>query len=64
MIKHATSLPAMVGASPLVPPSRAPELRPHGVRVNAVSPGPTTTARFLATRTTDPAMMDGVPPER
>lgn len=33
------------------------ELRPHGVRVNAVSPGPTKTARFLATRKTDPAMM-------
>src|SRR5689334_17094240 len=34
------------------------ELRPHGVRVNAVSPGPTMTARFLATRTTDPARRD------
>lgn len=33
------------------------ELRPHGVRVNAVSPGPTKTARFLATRKVDPAMM-------
>ncbi len=40
------------------------EMRPHGVRVNAVSPGPTTTARFLATRTTDPAKMDGVSLER
>jgi NAD(P)-dependent dehydrogenase (short-subunit alcohol dehydrogenase family) len=40
------------------------EMRPHGVRVNAVSPGPTTTARFLATRNTDPAMMDGVSLER
>jgi NAD(P)-dependent dehydrogenase (short-subunit alcohol dehydrogenase family) len=40
------------------------EMRPHGVRVNAVSPGPTTTARFLATRTTDPAMMEGVSLER
>ena len=40
------------------------EMRPHGVRINAVSPGPTTTARFLATRTTDPAMMDGVSLER
>jgi NAD(P)-dependent dehydrogenase (short-subunit alcohol dehydrogenase family) len=40
------------------------EMRPHGVRVNAVSPGPTTTARFLATRTTDPNMMDGVSLER
>ena len=35
------------------------ELRPHGVRVNAVSPGPTKTARFVATRTVDPAMMQG-----
>ena len=40
------------------------EMKPKGVRVNAVSPGPTTTARFLATRTTDPAMMDGVSLER
>lgn len=40
------------------------EMRPNGVRVNAVSPGPTTTARFLATRTTDPAKMDGVSLER
>jgi len=40
------------------------EMRPHGVRVNAVSPGPTTTARFLATRITDPAKMDGVSLER
>ncbi|MBA3944737.1 MAG: SDR family oxidoreductase [Herpetosiphonaceae bacterium] len=36
----------------------ARELRQYGVRVNAVSPGPTMTARFLATRTTDPAMRD------
>jgi 3-oxoacyl-[acyl-carrier protein] reductase len=35
----------------------AKELRPYGVRVNAVSPGPTKTARFQATRETDPAMM-------
>lgn len=34
------------------------ELRPYGVRVNAVSPGPTMTARFFATRTTDPRMRD------
>lgn len=34
------------------------EMRPHGVRVNAVSPGPTKTARFQATRTTDPAMLE------
>ena len=35
----------------------AAELRPHGVRVNAVSPGPTKTARFVATRETDPEKM-------
>ncbi|HWJ69544.1 MAG TPA: SDR family oxidoreductase [Sphingobium sp.] len=35
----------------------AMEMRPHGVRVNAVSPGPAKTARFLATRVTDPRMM-------
>jgi NAD(P)-dependent dehydrogenase (short-subunit alcohol dehydrogenase family) len=40
------------------------EMKPTGVRVNAVSPGPTTTARFLATRTTDPGMMEGVSLER
>ena len=40
------------------------EMRPKGVRVNAVSPGPTTTARFLATRTTDPSKMEGVSLER
>jgi NAD(P)-dependent dehydrogenase (short-subunit alcohol dehydrogenase family) len=33
------------------------EMRPKGVRVNAVSPGPTKTARFLATRKPDPEMM-------
>lgn len=33
------------------------EMRPHGVRVNAVSPGPAKTARFVASRVTDPAMM-------
>jgi NAD(P)-dependent dehydrogenase (short-subunit alcohol dehydrogenase family) len=33
------------------------EMRHLGVRVNAVSPGPTMTARFLATRTTDAQMM-------
>jgi 3-oxoacyl-[acyl-carrier protein] reductase len=43
----------------------ARELRPHGVRVNAVSPGPTVTARFLATRKTDPEKRDpSVPLER
>jgi 3-oxoacyl-[acyl-carrier protein] reductase len=36
----------------------AAELRPFGVRVNAVSPGPTKTARFQATRVTDPEMME------
>src|SRR5579883_3215667 len=36
----------------------AKDLRQHGVRVNAVSPGPTMTARFLATRVTDPKMSD------
>lgn len=35
----------------------AAELMDTGVRVNAVSPGPTKTARFLATRSTDPTMM-------
>jgi 3-oxoacyl-[acyl-carrier protein] reductase len=40
------------------------EMRPHGVRVNAVSPGPTTTARFLATRQTDASMIDNVSLER
>jgi len=34
------------------------ELQPFGVRVNAVSPGPAKTARFVATRVVDPAMMD------
>lgn len=33
------------------------EMRAAGVRVNAVSPGPVKTARFLATRPTDPRMM-------
>jgi NAD(P)-dependent dehydrogenase (short-subunit alcohol dehydrogenase family) len=41
------------------------ELRPFGVRVNAVSPGPTMTARFFATREVDPRMRDeSVPLER
>ncbi len=38
------------------------ELRPHGVRANAVSPGPTMTARFFATRETDPRMSDETVP--
>jgi 2-hydroxycyclohexanecarboxyl-CoA dehydrogenase len=36
----------------------AKTLRPHGVRANVVSPGPTKTARFVATRVTDADMMD------
>ena len=36
----------------------AVELRPAGVRVNAVSPGPTKTARFLVTRTIDPKLAE------
>jgi NAD(P)-dependent dehydrogenase (short-subunit alcohol dehydrogenase family) len=39
----------------------AMEMRPSGVRVNAVSPGPAKTARFLATRPTDPTMMEEGP---
>jgi 3-oxoacyl-[acyl-carrier protein] reductase len=43
----------------------AHELRPHGVRVNVISPGPTMSARFLATRPTDQRMRDtSVPLER
>ena len=34
------------------------ELKEHGVRVNAVSPGATKTARFQATRTVDPTRME------
>lgn len=37
------------------------ELRTAGVRVNVVSPGPTMTARFLATRTADPEKMKDTP---
>jgi len=36
----------------------AREVLEQGVRVNAVSPGPTKTARFEATRVVDPAKMD------
>ena len=36
----------------------AAEVREAGVRVNAVSPGPAKTARFQATRTVDPDMMN------
>lgn len=43
----------------------AQELRPSGVRVNAVSPGPTMTERFLATRPIDPQKSDTtIPLER
>jgi NAD(P)-dependent dehydrogenase (short-subunit alcohol dehydrogenase family) len=34
------------------------ELRPHGVRANVVSPGPTKTARFLVTRAIDPKLAE------
>jgi 3-oxoacyl-[acyl-carrier protein] reductase len=37
------------------------EMRAHGVRVNAVSPGPAKTARFMATRPLDPIMMEEGP---
>ena len=36
----------------------AKAVRTEGVRVNAVSPGATKTARFEATRVVDPEMMD------
>lgn len=36
----------------------ADEVQAHGVRVNAVSPGPAKTARFQATRTVDPDKMN------
>ena len=36
----------------------AAEVRKEGVRVNAVSPGPTKSARFQATRVVDPKWMD------
>lgn len=39
----------------------AAELRTSGVRANAISPGPAKTARFLATRETDPHMMEEGP---
>ena len=37
------------------------EMRLSGVRVNAVSPGPAKTARFMATRELDPVMMEEGP---
>ena len=36
----------------------ATQLRPQGVRVNCISPGPTATARFQATRTVEEREMD------
>jgi NAD(P)-dependent dehydrogenase (short-subunit alcohol dehydrogenase family) len=39
----------------------AAEVREAGVRVNCVSPGPAKTARFLSTRSHDPAMMQEGP---
>lgn len=38
--------------------SLAAEMRESGVRANVISPGPTMTARFLATRETDPKMRE------
>ncbi|HET8726771.1 MAG TPA: SDR family oxidoreductase, partial [Alphaproteobacteria bacterium] len=40
----------------------AAEVKNDGVRVNAVSPGPTKTARFAATRVTDPEKMNSNKP--
>jgi NAD(P)-dependent dehydrogenase (short-subunit alcohol dehydrogenase family) len=40
----------------------AAEVMQDGVRVNAVSPGPTKTARFEATRVVDPLKMDATRP--
>ena len=40
----------------------AAEVREDGVRVNCVSPGPSKTARFQATRTVDPVKMDSSGP--
>lgn len=39
----------------------ASEVRESGVRANVISPGPTMTARFLATRQTDPKMQENGP---
>jgi NAD(P)-dependent dehydrogenase (short-subunit alcohol dehydrogenase family) len=39
----------------------AAEMRPFGVRVNAISPGPTRSARFLVTRTLNPEKMSEGP---
>jgi 3-oxoacyl-[acyl-carrier protein] reductase len=40
----------------------AKELQPHGVRVNCVAPGPAKTARFQATRSVSPEMMNANQP--
>ena len=40
----------------------AKELQPAGIRVNCVAPGPSKTARFQATRTVDPDMMNSNKP--
>ena len=40
--------------------SLATQLRQNGIRVNAVSPGPTRTARFAATRVMDASDLDDV----
>lgn len=72
-IVNISSVHAHYGVSPEVPYACAKaaivhytrclalDMRPHGVRVNAVSPGPAKTARFLATRPTDPMMMEEGP---
>jgi NAD(P)-dependent dehydrogenase (short-subunit alcohol dehydrogenase family) len=39
----------------------AAEMRPYGVRVNAISPGPTRSARFLVTRKLNPDQMSEGP---
>jgi NAD(P)-dependent dehydrogenase (short-subunit alcohol dehydrogenase family) len=54
------SAAAHMGCSPVVHYTRclAKELYHEGVRINAVSPGPAKTARFQATRVTDPEKMN------
>ena len=51
-------VPAMKAAVVHYTRCLAKELLEDGVRVNAVSPGPTKTARFQATRVVDPKRMD------
>jgi len=53
-VPYVTSKGALLGMTRAL----ARELGPTGIRVNAVSPGPTKTARFQATRRVDPAKMD------